>query len=331
MKNNIKYFPWVGVLFLSMLAILPFIGVISISPPDIFGNSPDDQLGFIFWQIRVPRVLLACIVGAGLSVGGLVVQAVLQNPLATPYTLGITSGSALGAVIAIKLGMDWIIGGFSSLIVFSFVGALLTAWIIFLVAARMKRFSSYVLILAGITLAYALGAVTLFVQFFADWVETRQMVHWFMGGLQPVGYNQLLISAAITIPAILYIWRYGRELNILNLGEDLAQTKGVAVVKLTRNLFIAVAMIIAIIVSIAGPIGFVGIIIPHLLRLWLGSDNTVLIPMAVITGAIFLMISDTISRVIIAPAELPVGIITAIIGAFFFIVLLFRKRFEIFA
>ncbi len=330
MEERRGSFSLLAMLFILSLVLLPFFGSYVIFPHDIFGGASLPQADYIFWQLRVPRVLLAALAGAGFAVSGLVVQSILRNPLATPYTLGITSGSGLGAVIAIKGGLEVIFFGFSSLILFSFSGALFTAWLIYLIASRMRRFSSYLLILIGIILAYAFGAASLFIQFFSDWAETRQIVRWFMGGIQPVGYRQLAVTALIAFPAMLHIYRKGEELNIMLLGEELAGSKGIDVRRETRKFFFAVTVIIAIIVSVTGPIGFVGIVIPHLMRLWAGPDNRELIPLSLLGGAVFLMFSDTLARVVMAPAELPVGIITAIIGAVFFIFLLYFRREELF-
>lgn len=331
MNSNHQFAKIIAILmlFLISLFVLPFLGWITISPEDIIGGHADPQQWTIFWEIRLPRILLAAVIGSGLSVSGLVTQSILRNPLATPYTLGISSGSALGAVVAIKLSLDIYFFGFSSILLFSFAGALFTAVVIYMLAMHRRKISTYVLILAGVTISYLISAINLFIQFLADYTETRQMVRWMMGGLETIGYQSLMGAAIPTLLAISAILFYAKDLNILSLGDELATSKGVDVKKTMRRLFILVAIIIAAVVSIAGPIGFIGLIIPHAFRLWLGPDNRYLIPGVFFGGAVFLMISDTVARLILAPVELPVGVLTAILGGPFFIILLFKRRNEI--
>jgi len=328
-NDNLKKIAITFFLFLIVLAFLPFIGIIHISPWELLSDHIEMQKQLIFWEIRVPRLLLAAIVGAGLSIAGLVTQAILRNPLATPYTLGISGGSAFGAVIAIKLGWSYIWFGLSPVVILAFSGAIITSLIIYLFAMTHRRVSALVLILAGVTISYMLGALNLFIQFIADFTETRQMVRWMMGGLETVGYQNLAGVAVPVVFGIIFVMRHAKDLNVLSLGDELAQSKGVDVTRLMRRLFFISALIIAAIVSVAGPIGFIGLIVPHALRLWLGPDNRYLIPASVFGGALFLMISDTIARTILAPIELPVGVLTAIIGGPFFIFLLLKRRKEI--
>ena len=306
-----------------------FFGIVSITPNELLKNEISNEKLIIFWQLRVPRVLLAAIVGAGLSLSGLVTQAILRNPLATPYTLGISGGSAFGAMLAIKLGLDITFLGFSPIIIFAFLGSIITAGIIYIFAMSSHKISTYVLILAGVTISYFLGAVNLFIQFISDFTETRQMVRWMMGGLETIGYSDIFGLAFPALSSMILISFYAKDLNILSLGDDLALSKGVDVSASVKGLFILVSITVATVVSFAGPIGFVGLIIPHFLRLWMGPDNRYLIPASVLGGAVFLMISDTLARLILAPTELPVGVLTAILGGPGFILMLLKKRREI--
>jgi iron complex transport system permease protein len=314
-------------LFFTVLIIAPFIGSQSLSIERVLqymqGNETTD--GIIFFRIRVPRIVLSIITGASLSIAGVVFQALLRNPLATPYTLGVSAGSALGAVLMIKLGIAFSIFGFSSLQTAAFLFSLLTIFLIYLLARRNRRLSISTMILAGVTISYFFGALILFLHFLADFTETRQMIRWMMGGLDVIDPVLIWQSIPVLLISYLVLFFQAKKLNILSSSDETAWSKGVSVDNVRRIVFIFGSLITGWVVAISGPIGFVGLIVPHFLRLLIGYDHRLLIPASIFGGGAFLVLCDTIARTIIAPVDIPVGIITAILGGPFFLWLLFKR------
>lgn len=308
--------------FISAFIIPPFLGDGSFS----LGNSGNELSRYILFQVRLPRIFFAFAVGAGLALTGAVFQALLKNDLATPYTLGVSSGGALGAVLAVKSGLEIQLLGFSTITLFSMAGSLLTLALIYFIASRRRSFSGFTLILAGVTISLTFSALILFVHYLADFTETYRMVRWLMGGLDAVGWQYPLILFVLLGGAFIYFFYHVGAFNLLLTGDDLAKSKGVDVKQLQKISFLLASILIGGIVSMAGPIGFVGLIVPHVLRLLLGSDHRKLFPAALLLGGAFLIWCDTFARVIIYPTELPVGIITSLFGGPFFIFLLIRKQ-----
>jgi iron complex transport system permease protein len=311
------------VLTLLTLVLAPLIGSISIPLQSLFESSAARN---IFLNLRLPRVLFAFLVGFSLTLIGSVFQALLRNDLATPYTLGVSSGGALGAVLAIKLGLAVTCLGLSTTVIFSMLGSLGTIFIIYLIARSPRGMSAVTLVLTGVTISLLFSSLILFIHYLADFTETYRMIHWLMGGLQISGwiYNGILV-----IPiswAFIYFIHQARALNILTAGREMALSKGVDLYRLQKRSFFGGALLVGMVVALAGPIGFVGLIIPHLVRLLVGSDHRQLLLSAPLVGGIFLVWCDTLARVIITPAELPVGIVTAMVGGPFFIWLLIRHK-----
>lgn len=279
----------------------------------------------IFFVARLPRVIAGALVGAALAAAGVVLQALLRNPLATPYTLGVSSGAALGAMLATAFQMEATWLGISAVPLVSFIGSMLATAIVYGLAASQRRgLSTNVLLLAGVTLNAFFSALILFVQYFADMSDALRAVRWLMGDLDvgtlaPIGaaLPLLLLSAAAmaTLP---------RVLNVLTLGEDVAASRGVDVHRAQRLAFLSASLATGAAVSIGGPIGFIGIIVPHLVRLILGADHRLVLPASTLLGASFLVVCDVLARTLLAPVEVPVGIITAVIGGPFFLWLLVR-------
>ncbi len=282
--------------------------------------------GVIVFQLRLPRVLLALLVGGALSVAGAVLQALLRNPLATPYTLGISSGGALGAVVAIKLGWVVTLLGFTSVQLMAFVGSLATILLVYILANRWMAFSVYALILIGVTLSFFFSALILLIHYLADFTQTQQMIRWMMGGLDIIAYPQLLGIFPVVIVLLLYIWRLSASLNLISFSADIAATKGVEVGTVQKQTFVAASLLTGSVVALSGPIGFVGLIVPHFLRLLIGPDLRFLIPAGALWGGVFLTWADTLARTVMAPLNLPVGIITALLGGPFFLYLLLRRK-----
>lgn len=288
-----------------------------------FGDNPDAQ---IFFVARLPRTLAAALVGASLAAAGVVFQALLRNPLATPFTLGVSAGAALGAMLAITFPVGLAFAGVSSVPIASFAGALGAVAIVYALATvRRRGLSTTVLLLAGITLNAFFSSLILFIQYLADFSQTFRTVRWLMGDLDVGGYRPILAALPFTIVAFAAFAVLPRALNLLTLGADAAATRGVDVLWTQRLSFFSASLATGAAVSLGGPVGFIGIIVPHLVRLMVGSDHRIVLPAATLFGAAFLIACDTASRTVMAPMELPVGILTALIGGPFFLWLLLRK------
>lgn len=286
-----------------------------------FANNVDAQIFFI---ARLPRVLAAALVGGTLAAAGVIFQGLLRNPLATPYTLGVSTGSALGAMLAITFGASLPFVGITSA---SLAGSLIAVLIVyFLARARHAGLSTTVLLLAGVTLNAFFSALILFIEYLSDFAQTFRAMRWLMGNLDVVGYASIIGALPfITFAFAVFVW-LARPLNLLSLGADAAGTRGVNVTSVHRWAFFSGSIATGAAVAIGGPIGFVGIIVPHLVRLVVGSDHRLVLPASTFLGAGFLVACDTLARIVLAPLELPVGVITAIIGGPFFLWMLIRKR-----
>jgi iron complex transport system permease protein len=279
----------------------------------------------IIWFIRFPRVLLAFLVGAGLSVVGVTLQALVRNPLADPYILGISSGASVGAVLVILFGLFTSFGVYA-LSIGAFAGALLSSVVVFLLALKSGRISSTRLILAGVAVSYLFSAITSFLTLKAGTGEAaRRVLFWLLGGLSGAKWIDLFLPFVTLIIVAVYLFSVRRSLNALLMGEETAITLGTDIDRFRQQLFLATSLLTGVIVAVSGSIGFVGLIMPHIVRLWVGSEHTRLLPVSLLSGGIFLIWSDVLARILIAPEELPVGIITALFGAPFFIWLLQRQ------
>ncbi len=280
----------------------------------------------IFFVARLPRVLAAALVGAALASAGVVFQALLRNPLATPFTLGISAGAALGAMLALTFGGVLASAAWATVPAASFLGASGAVLVVYLLSvARHRGFSTNVLLLAGVTLNSLLSALILLVQYFADMTRALQTMRWLLGDLDVASYDPILAALPMLIVACgTFVWLQ-RSLNLLALGEDHAAGRGLDVLRVQRLAFFSASLATGAAVSIGGPIGFVGIVVPHLVRLLVGADHRLVVPASLGFGAAFLVGCDLVSRTVIAPIELPVGIVTALIGGPFFLWLLVRN------
>jgi iron complex transport system permease protein len=288
-----------------------------------FAENPDAQILFVS---RLPRTLAAALVGAALAAAGVVFQALLRNPLATPFTLGVSAGAALGAMLAITAPVPLALAGLGLVPVASFAGALgAVAVVYFLSTARRRGLSTSVLLLAGVTLNAFFSAIILFIQYLADFSQTMRTVRWLMGDLDVVGYAPIAAAAPLVGAAFAVFALLPRSLNLLTLGADAASARGVDVQRAQRLAFFSASLATGAAVSLGGPIGFIGIVVPHLVRLLVGSDHRLVLPAATLFGAAFLVACDAAARTIIAPMVLPVGILTAMIGGPFFLWLLIRR------
>lgn len=315
--------------FLAALTICPLIGSVSIDLGEALANmgkESDNLHASIFFLTRLPRTILAALTGAALAVAGAAFQALLRNPLATPYTLGVSSGGSLGAVIAIKLGLDIHFLGLSSVPIFAFGGAMGTVVLVYLLARSRGHLPTSILLLAGVSISFFFSALILFSQYIADFTESHKMLRWLMGGLDVIGYDQLLRIAPFWLLGIVLLLLRSRDLDQLSFGAYLAASRGVDVARSQKICYVSASLVIGAVVSLAGPIGFVGLIVPHSVRFIIGPANRYLMPASLFAGAGFLIICDTVARTLLAPTEIPVGVLTAIIGGPFFLILLFREK-----
>ena len=297
--------------------VLPMLGTASISLPAAWaGRSPDRE---ILFDVRLPRVLLSLLVGGALGVAGVICQAILRDALATPYTLGVSSGASLGAVLAISF--RW--GGVP---IASCLGAFAAVMLVVALATEGRRLSSFTLLLAGVTLNSMCFALILFLQNVATFGESLMIVRWLMGGIDTIEYSSLAWLTAAVLVITVWLVFHARDWNLLSIGEEWALTRGVDATRLLWAGYLAVSLLTGVVTAFTGPIGFVGLIVPHALRLKLGADHRLLLPLSFLLGAVFLALCDTAARLLISPAEIPVGVITALLGGPFFIWLLRSKR-----
>lgn len=314
---------------LMVVAILasPFVGSTHISVARVFSHTVpfDDNVDAqIFFLARLPRALAAAFVGGALASAGVVFQGLLRNPLATPYTLGVDAGASLGAMIAIAFGAAL---PFGSVAAASLAGALIAVAVVYALAnARHHGLSTTVLLLSGVTLNAFFSALILFVQYLSDFAQTYRALRWLMGDLDVASYTPVLAALPFVVIAFVAFAWLARPLNLLSLGADAAGARGLNVQRAQRLAFLSGSLATGAAVSVGGPIGFVGIIVPHLVRLITGADHRLVLPASTFFGAAFLVVCDVVARTVLAPLELPVGVITAILGGPFFLWLLLRRH-----
>lgn len=317
-----------GLLFVAAVTIAPVVGSTTISLRRVFDATipfADNVDAQIFYIARLPRVLAAALVGAALSAAGVTLQALLRNPLATPDTLGVSSGAALGAMIAITFHLDFVVGGVSSIPLASFAGSVGALGVVYaLSSARRRGLSTMVLLLGGVTLQTFFSALILFVQYLADFTDTSRTVRWLMGTLDVGSYTPILAVLPVVAVAFAILATLPRALDLVSVGADAAAARGVDVVRAERLALVSASLATASAVSLAGPVGFIGLVVPHLMRLFVGSDHRLVLPASVLFGGAFLIACDLVARTVFAPIELPVGIVTALIGGPFFLWLLLR-------
>lgn len=275
----------------------------------------------IIFTIRLPRMLMAALVGAGLALAGAVFQGLFRNPMADPYVIGVSSGAALGAVLAILAQQMSGLSLTYGVPLMAFLMAVLTIVIVYRLAQSGGRVPVMTLLLAGIAINSLLSALVSLCMFYSG-SQMHQLVFWLMGGFSGRGWNYIAMFLPYALLGTIIIWIYTRELNAMLMGEEPAEHLGIEVEKVKFRLLIAAALLTGACVSVSGLIGFVGLIIPHMVRLISGPDHRILLPLVALTGAVFMVAADIAARVLIAPEELPVGIVTAIVGAPFFIFLL---------
>ena len=310
----------------AVLLIAPLIGDQGLSLRGILSSGSTER--DILVLVRLPRILFGALVGGALAVAGVLFQALLRNSLATPFTLGISSGSSLGAVIAIWLGLDVAFLGLP-VILFAFAGALLTVVLVFFIARSSGGLPTFTLLLAGVTLNFIFGALVLFFHYSSNFAQSYMMTTWMMGSLNVVGYTPWVVAVPMVMLAFAIVMVMSSKLNLLAAGEDWASTRGVNVHRLKMSSYFIGSILTGAVTAFSGPIGFVGLVVPHTLRMIAGPDHRILVPGSFFLGAAFLVLCDTAARTLLSPTELPVGVITALLGGPFFIALLKRKPGEL--
>jgi iron complex transport system permease protein len=308
------------------------IGSVSLSPHQVWQVIADHLAGHpkstvadaIVWEIRLPRVLLAAVVGAALTTAGTVVQVLVRNALADPFLLGISSGASVGAAAVL------LFGAFASLGIWavsfgSVLGALAAMAAVFLVSRSRRQLAPTQLILVGVVLSALFESVTSFLIFRGNPQATQSVLFWLLGSFGNANWTQLPIPAAALAVAMVYLLAQGRPLNAFAMGAEPAASLGVDVHRLRRNLFVVTSLMAGVAVAVSGVIGFVGLVVPHIVRLIVGSDHRRVLPVGVLFGASFMVFGDLLARTIVAPQEMPIGVITAFIGAPTLIVLIRRR------
>lgn len=311
---------------------VPVLDIIKIIGAEIFRFSPNEHIDTMYtnivMNIRLPRVILAGLVGASLAIAGAAFQGLLRNPLADPYTLGVSSGASVGAVITLFFGLSIPFIGLFTLPLLSILFSFLTIFLVLLFARRIDRSMKVeTIILTGIIFSSFLGAfISLMIALTGE--ELRQIIGWLLGSVSMRGWAYIKIILPFFIIGSGLLLINAKELNAMSFGEERAQHIGVSVQKRKMMILIAGSILTGAAVAVSGTIGFVGLVIPHLTRLLWGSDHRHLLPLSIFTGSGFLILADLVARTIISPTELPIGVITAIIGAPVFAIILMNRRME---
>lgn len=330
--SPIKFISLAGVALVMALLCGLLSGASDIPPSKIWGLFSFKALDMdhqILQLIRLPRVLLAALAGACLASCGAVMQGLFRNPLADPSLIGVSSGASVGASCVIFFGGTSVIGsgiGLPAIVVGAFVGGLLATSIVYRLATSVTGTSVATMLLAGIAITALSGAITSLFSFFADNEMLRRISLWQMGNLDGADWPRALSMGLVAIPLILVLPREGQALNAMLLGESEARHLGVDVETMKRRLILLTALGVGVAVAVSGVVAFVGLIVPHLVRLMIGPDHRYLIPGSAILGAVLLLLADTAARTLMSPAELPTGVITALLGAPFFVGLLLQQR-----
>ena len=310
------------------LAVSILVGLsVGYQSIDLHGLQTDPIARAVLFRLRLPRVVMAAIVGASLALVGAALQALFRNPLAEPFTLGVSGGASLGASLAIALGLGVSIAGVPIIFVAAFLGAALSVVVVYRLAhAGGGVMLPGALLLAGVVLNLCASACVLVIQYVADYNRALQILRWLIGSLDVVGFGLIWRMLIFLVPGWLILGAYARDLHLLATGEESAASLGVDVSRTEKTVFIASSLIVGVTVSVGGTIGFVGLIVPHAARLLFGQDVRVLLPASFLLGAAFLVLADTLARTVIAPGELPVGALTALMGGPVFLLLLRRQR-----
>lgn len=334
---------WAWVSAASVVAVVIFVVCLGFGPQPISysriiavvmgvvvspfaGQGMSDLTSVILLQVRMPRVVLAFLVGGSLAMVGVALQALLRNPLADPFVIGISSGAALGAAIALLFGVGISVGSISAVPVCAFAGALLALMIMYRISLAQYGFSVYTLLLAGVVLNAIFSAFIMFLTSIADPNRAFGMYAWLMGTLTGPDWPTMGMLLLYLTVGLVVLGMHAQSLNLLTLGEETARSLGVNVEQVKKRVFLAAALLTGAVVSFSGIIGFVGLIIPHAVRLVVSADHRLLLPVAGLVGGMFLMLADTVARTAVSPSEFPVGVMTALVGGPIFLWLLTTRQ-----
>lgn len=321
---------------LASLSLAVSVGAVSVSTstvwsillnkvsPGLIAQTWSQGREAIVWEIRFPRALLAMMVGAGLALVGASLQAVTRNPLADPHLLGISSGGAFGAILALL--HTGLFLGLLTVPLFAFIGALVATVVVLGTSRLAEATSADRLVLAGVAVSFIIMACANFLIFLGDPKATHTVVFWMLGGLGLAQWSHLVYPLFILLISGVWLMRNAMSLNAMTIGDETAATLGIAVVQFRRTVFVVGALITGVMVAFSGIIGFVGLMIPHIARLIVGGDYTRVLPASALIGAVFLIWADIVARTIMAPENMPIGIVTGLLGGMFFVVLLGRWK-----
>ncbi|WP_199177667.1 iron ABC transporter permease [Erwinia sp. B116] len=320
---------WLSVLLLLLLVLTVSaanIGAMRLSLPMLWHAGTDSSLWQVWYTIRLPRVLLAVLVGGALALSGCVMQGLFRNPLADPGLLGISSGAALAVAcsIVLSLTLPGVLALYVPLLA-AFIGSLAVTAVIFMLSRQGASGLSR-LLLVGIAINALCAASVGVLSWLSTDQQLRQLSLWGMGSLSSAQWPTVLVCASIVIPCMLLVQRLAQRLNLLQLGEEEAHYLGVDVPRTQRALLVLSALLVASAVAVSGVIGFIGLVVPHLMRFWLGGDHRWLLPSSLLSGAMLLLLADTLARTVVTPAEMPVGLLTSLIGGPWFLWLILRRR-----
>jgi len=324
-----KSFTWMskkiwllGIFVFLLLLIVPFWGIIPIDWQTILGHNPNS---FVFWQLRVPRTILGFVAGAILALAGLVCQNLFKNNLATPDLLGISSGAAAGAVLALKFNLFVTFLGLGGMVLFSYLGALSSVLLVLLISRMVRNMSLYTFLMCGVALNFFYSALIVFFQYLFDFSNTFSLLRWLMGGISVVGYHENIFLGVLLLVFLLAIFVFKKEFLLVSAGDHFAQSRGLQVAHFRIYSFLGLAFIVGAVVSVCGPIGFIALIVPHISRLWGRSNYGETVVFSMLLGGGFLVLADFLARALIPPVDVPVGIITSLFGAPFFLVLIISQ------
>jgi len=317
-----RFRKWIGgLILLTLILIMVSIIALSLGPARIpFSNilRPQGIESIILFKIRLPRIILGFVVGAALAVAGVIFQGMFRNPLVEPYTLGVSGGAALGVSLSV-------IAGFRILPLAGFLGALGAISLVYFIARRQGHLKISMLLLTGVMISFIASAIILLIMSLSREHQLHGILFWIMGSLEESNPSLIKLVSLIILAGIAISFFFTRDLNVLSLGEEEALHLGVNIERTKKTLFILGSLIAGVAVSVSGIIGFVGLLVPHFMRLFVGPDHRILLPASCLAGGIFLIASDTIARTIISPLEIPVGVITGILGGTLFIYFLTKR------
>lgn len=316
-----------GWIIISACLLFSFLLALSVGPVrlSLWEMSPTEKM--ILFNLRLPRSLSAFFVGGGLALSGAIFQGLFRNPLADSYLLGVSSGASLGAAAALVLGLTSPLANFTAVSVFSFVGSLLALALVFYFGSRNGQVSIFRLLLSGLGVGLFISSLVAVLMLMAE-EQLKALIFFFLGGFSTSGWDTAWVSLACVPLGVLAACFFARELNVLLLGEETAKSSGIHTGRIQLLYAVLAAFLTSVSVSVAGLIGFVGLIVPHMIRIVFGADHRTLFPLTFVAGGVFLVLCDTVAKTAIAPAELPVGIVTSLVGVPFFLYLLRKETGE---